>query len=124
MTPEPLGPFVTRPVPIWAYHHKPIDGWLTSLHPSLIIPALACVCGGSSTTVLPNPLVHLHLCHCFSQPTKMLKTFPSKGHVTFGWECLGHLGWSGDVMAEVEVDARDSAGQWWMILHIHMQGWG
>jgi len=32
----------------------------------------------------------------------------------------GHLGQLGDVMAEVEVDAGDSVGQWWMILHIHI----
>ena len=50
------------------------------------------------------------------------QTQGSAGHVTFGWECLGHLGWLGEVMAEVEVDAGDLAGQWWMILHIHMQG--
>ena len=27
-------------------------------------------------------------------------------------------------MAEVEVDTGDSAGQWWMILQVHMQGQG
>src|SRR5882724_1066963 len=37
---------------------------------------------------------------------------------------LGHLGWSGDVTAEVTVDTGDSVGQWWMILHIHTQGRG
>src|SRR5882724_3223507 len=37
----------------------------------------------------------------------------------FGWEGLRHLGWSGDTTAEAEVDARDSVGQWWMVLHIH-----
>jgi len=44
--------------------------------------------------------------------------------MTLRWECLGNLDWSGDVMAEVEVDAGDLAEQWWMILHIHTQGWG
>jgi len=28
------------------------------------------------------------------------------------------------VTAEVTVDAGDSVGQWWTILHIHTQGWG
>ena len=32
--------------------------------------------------------------------------------------------WSGDAMVEVEVDAGDSVGQQWMILHIHTQGQG
>jgi len=41
------------------------------------------------------------------------------GYMTFRWESLGHLGWSGDVMAEVEVDAGHSVGQQWMILHSH-----
>jgi len=35
------------------------------------------------------------------------------GHVTL-MEGLRYLSWSGDAMAEVEVDAEDSAGQWWM----------
>src|SRR5882724_1115306 len=37
---------------------------------------------------------------------------------------LGHLGWSGDVAAEVTVDTGDSVGQWWTTLHIHTQGQG
>ena len=37
---------------------------------------------------------------------------------------LGHLGWPGDVTAEAAVDAGESVGQWWMILHIHTQGQG
>ena len=37
---------------------------------------------------------------------------------------VGHLGWLGDVTAEVAVDAGESVGQWWTILHIHMQGQG
>jgi len=44
--------------------------------------------------------------------------------VTIRQEGLGHLGWSGDVMAEAEVDIGDLVGQWWMILHIHTQGQG
>src|SRR5882724_12296641 len=55
-TPEPLGPFMLRPAPIWACHPEPIDGWLTCFSPSLIIPTPVCVCGGSSTTVPPSPL--------------------------------------------------------------------
>jgi len=39
--------------------------------------------------------------------------------VTFRKESLMHLGWSGDVVAEAEVDAGHSAGQQWMILHTH-----
>jgi len=37
---------------------------------------------------------------------------------------LGHLGWLGDATAEVVVDAGDSVGQWWTILHICTQGQG
>ena len=44
--------------------------------------------------------------------------------MTFGQEGLRHLSRLGDVTAEVEVDAGDLVGQWWMILHIHTQGWG
>src|SRR5882724_6899104 len=56
MIPKPLGPFVLRLVLIWACHPKPIDGWLTSFHPSLVIPTPVCICGGSSTSVPPSPL--------------------------------------------------------------------
>ena len=52
------------------------------------------------------------------------QTWGSAGHLTFIWECLGYLSWLGDAMAEVEVDTGDLAGQWWMILHTHMQGQG
>ena len=36
---------------------------------------------------------------------------------------LGHLSWLGDV-TEAAVDTGGSVGQWWTILHIHMQGQG
>src|SRR5882724_9830131 len=43
MTPEPLGPFVPRPVPIQACHPEHIDGWLTSLQSQPCCPC-PCMC--------------------------------------------------------------------------------
>src|SRR5882724_6954278 len=87
MTPKPLGPFVLILVPIWVCHPEPIDGWLTSFHPNLIFPTPVCVCGGSSTTVLPSPLHPPPHCHHISRPTEMPETLLSEGHVTFQSPC-------------------------------------
>jgi len=87
MTPEPLGPFVLRLAPIMECHSKPIDGWLTSFHPNLIIPTPVYVCGGSFTSVPPSPLhmplplpLHLqtvsHLPAEMMSPIKMSETLP------------------------------------------------
>ena len=42
-TPDPLGPFMLRPAPIWVYHPEPIDGWLTSLRSQPCHPC-PCMC--------------------------------------------------------------------------------
>jgi len=58
MTPEALGPFVLRPVPIWACHPNTIGGWLTSFHPSLVVLTLVCVHVEDHPLVVP--LIPLH----------------------------------------------------------------
>ena len=52
------------------------------------------------------------------------QTWRLESHVTFRQEGLRHLSWSGDGMAEAEVDPGDSVGWWWTILHMHTQGQG
>src|SRR5882724_6725228 len=75
MTPEPLGPFMLRLVPIWEFHPEPIDGWLTSLWPQPRRPC-PCVCMWRIVHHCPteSPASHCHLCHHMSQPTKMPET--------------------------------------------------
>src|SRR5882724_1513679 len=87
MTPEPLGPFMPRPVPICACHPEPIDGWLTSFHPSLVVPTLHVYVEDRPPLSWKVPCVHLHLCHCISQLTEMPETLLSKGHMTCQSPC-------------------------------------
>jgi len=81
MTPEPLGPFVLRLVPIRACHPKPIDGWLIPSGPSLVVPTL-CVymedCPPLSTESLVSTTALLSHLPANQDAQDLL----SEGHVT------------------------------------------